>query len=127
MLDFFRTQRFVFQGADWLLFQYGTYDWGNGRYFDFNITRQLAVEIDYDDTDEDEDEDEGEGMWQLSLTFRFTPTAELDALRSDNRWCESHEPNSVSAFQGFIRSSAAYLAVADQRAAKVEMDYEDAG
>ena len=125
MLDFFRAQRFDFQGEDWLLFQYGTYDWGDGPYFEIDITRQFAVEIDYDE--ESGDDDEGEGMWQLSLTFRFTPEPALDALGSDHRWCKSHAPEVVAEFESFIRTSRPYLALANRRAEKVDLDYEDAG
>lgn len=128
MLDFFRSQRFEFNGMDWLLFQYGTYDWGAGRYFEFDITRQLAVDQEWDD-DDDEDDDayEGEGMWQLSLTFFFPSSRALDELKSDNRWCESDSPEAVAEFETFIRTSPPYLALAEIRPTRVELDYEDAG
>jgi hypothetical protein len=128
MLDFFRTQRFEFNGMDWLLFQYGTYDWGEGRYFELDITRQLAVDQDWDDdADEDDDAYDGEGMWQLSLTCFFAPAPALDDLKSDNRWCESDSPEAVAEFETFIRTSAPYLALADAKPARVDLDFEDAG
>ena len=132
VLDFFRTQRFSFSGEDWLLFQYGTYDWGAGRFFEFDLTRQFAVDQDDDDSTEnapesDEDGYDGEGMWQLSLTFKFAPTAELESLGSDNCWCQSAAPGVVAEFAEFIYASAAYRAVADAPADLVELDYEDAG
>jgi hypothetical protein len=30
--------------GDMLLFQFGTYDWGNGPRFEFDVTRQLIAE-----------------------------------------------------------------------------------
>ena len=46
--------------SDMLLFQYGTYDWGKGDFFEFNITRQFM------EADEDE-------PYQLSMTLYFDP------------------------------------------------------
>jgi hypothetical protein len=46
--------------GDGLLFQYGTYDWGNGEYFQFDITRQFIM------PDEDE-------TYQLSMKMYFEP------------------------------------------------------
>ena len=132
VLEFFRSQRFSFRGMDWLLFQYGTSDWGAGRQFGFDLTRQLAVEPDEDgsdgaDTEVDAEAYEGEGMWQLSLTFKFAPTAELEALGESNRWCESHSTATLAEFDSFVRSSAPYRALVDARADVVDLSYEDAG
>ena len=128
VLEFFRSQRFSFRGMDWLLFQYGTSDWGAGRQFGFDLTRQLAVEPDEDGSDSaDAEAYEGEGMWQLSLTFKFAPTAELEALGESDRWCESHSPATLAKFDLFVRSSAPYRALVDARADVVELSYEDAG
>jgi hypothetical protein len=46
--------------GDMLLFQYGTYDWGNGKFFEFNVTRQFIK------ANEDE-------PYQLSMTLFFEP------------------------------------------------------
>jgi hypothetical protein len=128
MLDFFRTQRFEFHGMDWLLFQYGTYDSRTGRYFKFDITRQFAVDQDWDDNaGEDDDAYDGEGMWQLSLTFFFPPSPALDELKFDNHWCESDSPDAVAEFKTFIRTSPAYLTLAQAKPERVELDFEDAG
>jgi hypothetical protein len=48
------------EDGDMLLFQYGTYDWGKGRFFEFNITRQFIKQ----------NEDE---PYQLSMTLFFEP------------------------------------------------------
>jgi hypothetical protein len=61
--------------GDMLLFQWGTYDWGDGPSFQYDITRQL-VESGRDDPD----------IWQLSLTAHFVPTRDTIELGSGNRW-----------------------------------------
>jgi hypothetical protein len=70
MLAFYRTVRFddvdIAGNGDMLLYQWGTYDWGEGESFEFDITRQLIL-----GTGEDED------IFQLSLTFKFQPTVAL--------------------------------------------------
>ena len=92
-------------GGDMLLFQWGTYDWGSGRHFELNITRQF-VEADLQDDD---------AISQLSLTFRFEPTAERDALGDGNRWCGG--PAEFNIVRQFALSSPSLLAVADETAA----------
>ena len=61
MLDFYREVRAddcdLDAGGDMLLFQWGTYDWGSGEAFEYDITRQLIREPYYDE------------ILQLSLTF----------------------------------------------------------
>jgi hypothetical protein len=63
--------------ADMLLFEWGVYNWGRGEFFDLSITRQLI----HDSSGEDED------IWQLGLTFKFSPTHPLRAVRQGHRWC----------------------------------------
>jgi hypothetical protein len=75
VFDFYRDLRprgRVFKqrkDADMLLFQWGTYDWGTGEHFSFNLTRQLIGEGPVDDA-----------MRQLGLTFEFQPDNELRAF-----------------------------------------------
>ena len=136
MLEFFRTQRFEFRGADSLLFQYGTYGpYGSDypRWFDLDITRQLAVDqqwdedAGYDDVDPAvHDHDHEDGVWHLSLTFFYPAAPPLDDVNPSNRWCESDSADAVAAFETFIRTSASYVAVADAQPARVELTYEDA-
>jgi hypothetical protein len=57
------------EDGDMLLFQYGTYDWGNGKFFEFNITRQFIK------VNEDE-------PYQLSMTLFF----EQIECKSYNSW-----------------------------------------
>jgi hypothetical protein len=118
MLGFYRDIRAddcdIDQDGDMLLFQWGTYDWGQGEHFSFDITRQLIV-----GPGEDED------FWQLSLTFEFPPDDTLRAVESGNRWCAS--PEQLEEFAAFVRSTAAYIAVANRNDANIVLDYECVG
>jgi len=95
--------------ADMLLFQWGTYDWGTGRHFSLNITRQF-IEADLEDDD---------AISQLGLTFRFEPTAALEALGAGNRWCDG--PTEFDIVKAFALSHPAMLAVGDDGTAVVEL------
>jgi hypothetical protein len=82
MLDWYEQERAdgcdLKHGGDMLLYQWGCYDWGNGEFFEFNITRQFI-----DGACEDED------IRQLLLTFRYKPTHFLRKVKDGNRWCQS--------------------------------------
>ncbi len=118
MLAFYRTVRFddvdLAGNGDMLLYQWGTYDWGEGESFEFDITRQLIL-----GTGEDED------IFQLSLTFKFQPTVALRQLGAGNRWCHSLEK--VEEFRSFIDSSPAIIAVGQATPSKVQLEYGLAG
>jgi hypothetical protein len=101
--------------ADMLLFEWGTYDWGQGQFFQLGITRQLLL----NDGGEDED------FWQLRLTFKFGSTDLLRDLRSGQRWCSN--PGELAEFESFIRASGAYRAVAAVPPAAMDLQYECAG
>ena len=98
--------------GDMLLFQWGTYDWGEGRFFEINITRQFIEQ----GAEEDDDE-----MSQLSLTYRFEPTREREALGEGNRWCSGVEE--LAAFRSFVLSCASCVALADCQASAVALDH----
>lgn len=77
-------------GSDMLLFQWGVYDWGNGKFFDLNITRQFV-----------EDGLEGDdAISQLSLTFNYEPTAALAAIDAGNSLSDG--PINCAAFPEFV-------------------------
>jgi hypothetical protein len=65
--------------GDMLLFQYGAYDAGSGRVFEYSLTRQLVGSEDLEDED----------IFQLSITYRYPISDQADALGSASRWCES--------------------------------------
>jgi hypothetical protein len=117
MLDFYREERArgcdVARDEDMLLFQWGTYDWGEGELFEFDLTRQLIT----GPGDED--------IWQLSLTLQYPPDDALRALGSGNRWC--HSPQELDEFATFVRNSPAYAAVMGRRPARASLDYSAVG
>jgi hypothetical protein len=100
VFDFYRDLRprgrvFEQQGADMLLFQWGTYDWGTGEHFGFNLTRQLIGEGPMDDA-----------LLQLGLTFEFQPDHELGALGLGDKWCESL--SALPEFREYVYRSPAF-------------------
>jgi len=54
------------QNGDMLLFQWGIYDWGDGKHFEINMTRQFIESAAEDD----------DAISQLQLVFRFAPDKE---------------------------------------------------
>ena len=95
--------------GDMLLFQWGTYDWGEGRHFELNITRQFIEQGLQDD----------DAISQLSLTYKFEPSDEHEAVGDGNHWC--HSLDDLASFQALALSSPAYALAADRRAPVVEL------
>ena len=118
MIRFFKTvrpSRVVRKSAgDMLLYQWGVYDWGQGPSFELNITRQFIELV-------EEEGEEEEVMSQLSLTFHFTPSDEMNAFGKKNQWCESE--TALTEFVIFIHQSAPYLALKDSAAERVEVNW----
>jgi len=119
MLDFYQQVRAdgcaVSSDRDMLLFQWGTYDWGQGRFFNFDITRQFTQ------TGENPTDPDDNTMSQLKLTFYYCPNPILEALKSGNRWC--HSPEELPEFRAFVISSASYAAANSTIPAKIELDH----
>jgi len=115
MLGFYESVRAVGcsldDDGDMLLYQWGTYDWGDGPSFQVDITRQFI-------SAEDDD-----AVSQLSLVLHFSPTAALDALDAGNRWCES--PEQLEDFANFIRASEPYLALEGSRPDPVAFEWSE--
>lgn len=78
--------------GDMLLYQYGIYDWGDGEYFQLDLTRQFIKE----DND----------VVQLRTTLLFHPINELRELESASYWCES--TSVLDHFEQIIQNSSAY-------------------
>lgn len=93
--------------GDMLLFQWGTYDWGAGLHFEFDLTRQFIL----DGADGDV------GISQLSLTLHFPASDDLRRLGSGDRWC--HAPGDLEEFRAFVLGSDVYRALEQQPPAKV--------
>ncbi|MEM6290545.1 MAG: hypothetical protein AAGA54_04740 [Myxococcota bacterium] len=119
MVDFYDEVRVegvnMDEDGDMLLFQWGTYDWGEGLLFEVNVTRQLIL-LSLEDDD---------AIWQLGLTFKFDPTEANGSLGEGNRWC--HGLADVAEFRDFIVSSAVHAKLSGRRAADVELRWECAG
>ena len=121
MLAFFRERRAddcpLDSAGDMLLFQWGTYDWGKGEFFEFDITRQFILD----------GEAEDENIWQLSLTFKYVATDTLFALGAGEEWCPSPRPRAVDHFDSIIRCSDSFNVIREIDPAKTELDYECVG
>jgi hypothetical protein len=100
------------ENGDMLLFQWGTYDWGDGTRFEINITRQFIESAAEDD----------DAISQLRLTFRFPPDKDTAALGNGNRWC--HSRSEIHPFREFISSNLAFLAEADVDPPGVSLHHE---
>jgi hypothetical protein len=100
--------------GDMLLFQWGTYDWGNGAMFQVDVTRQL-IRGSGDDDD----------IWQLHLTYRFPPSEPLRAIGKGDRWCA--RPGDIQSFEHFMMTHPAVAAVGSRDDGRPHLDYECAG
>lgn len=96
--------------GDMLLYQWGTYDWGHGKHFELDVTRQFILP-----------DGEDQEIWQLSLTFFFVPSLKFDALHAGSRWC--HSPEERDDLRTFILSSSAYATSAAMPILRVDLDY----
>ena len=114
MLGFYLSVRAVGcpidDDCDMLLFQWGTFDWGDGPSFQVEITRQFISEGD-------------DGISQLSLAFHFVPTTARTALDSGSRWCESLQQ--LGEFDDFIRASAPYVVLKDEPPDSMALEWSE--
>jgi hypothetical protein len=101
--------------GDMLLFQWGTYDWGEGEHFQLDLTRQLIL------SDEAEDDD----IWQLSLTFLFEPVDDLRAVGAGNEWC--HSLRALEQFRARVCASTAFVVCGTRRILRTTLQYECPG
>ena len=91
--------------CDMFLFQYGTYDWGKGKFFEFDITRQFIL------PEEDE-------PYQLALTLSFEP---IDC-KDYNCWSVDFE--SLEKWIERIRETDGYKMAKDLTSKKFKMTFE---
>lgn len=103
MVDFYSQNRAedvnLNRDGDMLLFEWGTYDWGSGESFTYNITRQFIFPETFQENDSTWEEDV---FWQLTLSLVFDPADELRLLNSGEKWCEA--PSDTDDFRSFISS-----------------------
>jgi hypothetical protein len=90
---------------DMLLFQYGTYDWGKGKDFEFDITRQFI-------------RDEEDEPYQLSLTLFFDP---IDC-KSYNCWSIDFE--NLEKWVENIKETEGYKLTKDLKGKKMRIRFE---
>jgi hypothetical protein len=90
---------------DVLLFQYGTYDWGEGNFFEFDITRQFAK------PGEDE-------PYQLHMVLRFDP---IDIVSYD---CWSMDYDSVDKWKDNILKTEGYKKAKELKCKKFDLFFE---
>ena len=83
--------------GDMLLFQWGTYDWGESRWFEVDLTRQFLLD---------------EEPVQLSMTMRFAPSAQTESLSAGNRWCGSR--GEFDGFRTWLDATAVLSEFADR-------------
>jgi hypothetical protein len=111
----------VEEGGDMLLFQWGTYDWGQGESFEINLTRQIIFPADEADNVSGDDDPE---IWQLRLTYYFSPQDALRTLGEGNQWCE--RPNDLPSFRATVLSSPHVALAAKYDSKHVELLWESA-
>ena len=118
-IDYYRDVKFeeysdIEADEDVLLFQYGIYDWGNGRFFEADFTRQYYKVF----------SDEGDNkVIQQRFTFYFDPSV-FGTLKAFNLW--SNDYNDLSIFESNIRSSEGYIAALKCELIKFETAIENA-
>ena len=103
------------ENGDMLLFQWGTYDGGEGSYFEFDITRQVI-------SPDHEDDESEEGIKQLKVTFKYLPTPSSKKLKDGNAWCEN--PSGLSEFKSLILASSPYQWCSNEKFVSVVVDLD---
>jgi hypothetical protein len=93
------------ENGDMLLFQYGSYDWGKGEFFEFNITRQFIKQ----------NEDE---PYQLSMTLFFEP---VDCKSYD---CWSNGFDDLEKWVENIKGTEGYKNIQNLMCKKFEIFFE---
>jgi hypothetical protein len=99
------------EDGDMLLFEYGTFNWGQGANFQIGLTRQLIGMHD----DEEEAEDY---MYQLQVTLFYNPS-EFESLPAFNKW--SNEFSDLNDFKNMIVNSAGYQVALSKKAIRLEI------
>lgn len=107
-----RATDLVSEDGDMLLFQYGCYDFGEGEWFEFDITRQFISALAEDD----------DALSQLHVTFRFAPDDELRMLKPFNQWC--HSIQELKGFREAIFSGPAFALVHSRQPAGIDVLWE---
>ena len=118
MVEFYIERRAddanIDEDGDMLLFQWGTYDWGDGPSFEYDVTRQFTIQ-----GEDDEDE-----IWQLSLTLHYPESEVASRAGAGDRWCCS--PDEVDGFVLFVEHAPATAFARERLPERVELHFEPA-
>lgn len=120
VVDFYENERAtnadkIEDDGDMLLYQWGTYDFGDGLSFRLDLTRQFV----------DAAEEGDDGIWQLSLILHYDTSAAADTLGRGHEWC--YTPAGTAAFRRFVEPSPAFVFASSERPTRVELELEQAG
>jgi len=98
-----------------LLFQWGTYDWGRGKAFEIDLTRQTIDDL--DDVDAQTD-----SMRQLHITLKFEHSLATSELGEGNQWCSQR--SEIASFRESISQSEVFHWLRSQDPSSVEVSLE---
>jgi hypothetical protein len=101
-----------------LLFQWGTYDWGDGPTFEFEIARQFVL-AGYDADQADD------ALWQLRLTIHYPLNERTDALGAGHHWCE--RPGDAAQFHRAVSGTAAFAFARDSNPIRIGLSLDETG
>ena len=102
-------EEFTSSNADMLLFQFGCYDWGEGEFFELDVTRQLSGEPD-------------SPIEQLHCTISYPVNDSLLKLGEDNFWCENRFD--VAKFESRVLNHDAFQLCIPLKVNKSEIEVE---
>ena len=105
------------EDGDMLLFQWGTYDWGQGPSLHYNFTRQFIL---------DEREDEDEAIWQVSVVFHFPPRrGDVGDWSSGETWAT--RPSELESFRNFVEGCEITKVIRYLTPTRIEVKFQQAG
>lgn len=96
---------------DMLLLDWGSYDWGEGRAYEVDLSRQVELPGRRD-----------EAVVQLHIVYRFPNTGEIAKVPVGNDWWGS--PGSVGEFAEVLKTNAALALAAEAEPLSVEVYLE---
>ncbi|CAN5900069.1 hypothetical protein BH23ACT12_BH23ACT12_12560 [soil metagenome] len=96
---------------DMLLLDWGSYDWGQGRAYEIDLSRQVLLPGRTD-----------ESVVQLHVVCRFPNTGDLAKIPVGNDWWGS--PGTVDEFAEVLKGNVAVAAAADAQPLSVEIYLE---
>lgn len=117
LIDYYKDVEFTevdrADDGEMLLFEYGTYDWGEGRFFEVGFTRQF-----YQFFADAEDHE----VIQQSFTFYFEPER-FQHIESFDLW--SNAAATLAEYEKAIVGSEGYLEALRRRPERFEISIED--